>query len=145
MMPPVKQHLEKIPLTARQFIKFCIVGVTNTGVDFAAFLLFTRIFDFHYLVANIFAFCISVTNSYLLNRAFTFKSKQSKKTEYASFFAVMVVGLVLAELILSFGVEVLGLGDLYAKAMAIAVVMFWNFFGSKHFAFKVKKDPKTNE
>lgn len=144
MMPPVKQHLEKIPVTARQFVKFCMVGVTNTGVDFAAFLLFTQVFTFHYLIANVLAFLISVTNSYLLNRAFTFKSKQSKKTEYLSFFAVMIVGLLFAELILSFGVEILELPVIYVKAGAIAVVMFWNFFGSKYFAFKIKKAPQTN-
>jgi len=144
MMPPVKQHLEKIPLTARQFIKFCMVGVTNTGVDFAIFLLLTRILDFHYLIANVFAFLISVTNSYLLNRIFTFKSKQAKKMEYLTFFSVMIVGLLLAELILSFCVEILHLEDFYGKIAATAVVMFWNFFGSKHFAFKIRKAPQTN-
>lgn len=136
----MKQHLEKIPVSIRQFIKFCIVGVLNTAIDTLAYIFFTRIFGIFYLLANIFAFVISSTNSYYLNRIFTFKSAQDKKKlEYSKFISVLLVGLVIAEIVLFICVHFFNLNDIVGKLIAIAIVLFWNFFGSKFFVFKIRK------
>jgi len=119
-----------------------MVGVTNTVIDMAAYLLFTRVFGVFYLLANILAFIISSTNSYFLNRIFTFKSSQNKKMEYSLFLTILLIGLGLAEIILYFCVSQLGASDIIAKCTAIIIVLFWNFFGSKFFVFKVKKGLK---
>ncbi len=136
----MKQHLEKIPVSLRQFIKFCFVGLLNTAIDTFAYIFFTRVLGIFYLLANIFAFMISSTNSYFLNRVFTFKSTHDKKKlEYGKFMSVLLVGLFLAEIVLFICVHFFGLDDIIGKLSAIAVVLFWNFFGSKFFVFKIKK------
>lgn len=132
----MKQHWQKIPISIRQFIKFCVVGVLNTGIDFLAYLFFTRIVGVFYLLANIFAFMVSSTNSYFLNRIFTFQSNHNKKRlEYGKFMSVLIFGLALAEIVLFLCVNFFGTNDIYGKAFAIGVVLFWNFFGSKFFVF----------
>lgn len=136
----MKQHIEKIPVSYRQFIKFCFVGLANTAIDMLAYLFFTRILGVYYLIANILAFMISSTNSYFLNRTFTFKSKHDKKAlEYSKFMSVLLFGLVLAETVLFISVRFFETGDVVGKVIAICTVLFWNFFGSKFFVFRVKK------
>lgn len=136
----MKQHIEKIPVSLRQFIKFCFVGLLNTGIDMLAYLFFTRILGVFYLIANILAFMISSTNSYFLNRTFTFKSKHDKKAlEYSKFMSVLLFGLVLAEIVLFISVHFFETNDVLGKIFAIGIVLFWNFFGSKFLVFRIKK------
>ena len=46
----------------RQFIKFSLVGGFNTIVDLVAYIFFTRVIPWHYLVAGTLAFLIAATN-----------------------------------------------------------------------------------
>lgn len=139
MIAAVKHLVDKIPITARQFIKFCMVGVANTAIDLAAYFLFTRVFGVYFLIANILAFAISATNSYILNRRFTFKSANPKKhLEFTAFIVILLIGLGIAESILYLVVQ-LGFSDIIGKLASVAVVMFWNFFGSKFLVFEFKK------
>lgn len=142
MYKKVRHHIEKVPVSLRQFIKFSLVGVANTTIDIGFYLFFTRVFGIFYLVANILAFLIAVTNSYFLNRRFTFKSKQNKKLEYSLFVVVQIVGLLIAELILYVSVTSFGWIDIHGKLVAVVIVIFWNFIASKNFVFKIRKKPK---
>ncbi len=137
----MKQHWEKIPLSFRQFIKFCIVGVINTAIDTLTYYFFTRFLNVFYLTANVFAFIISTANSYYLNRNFTFQSvHEKKKLEYGKFIGIQLVGLAITEVILYLFVTYFGQEhDIIGKLSAVVVVLFWNFFGSKFFVFKIKK------
>lgn len=125
----------------KQFIKFCTVGLINTLIDIVAYYIFTRVFGIFYLIANILAFLASSTNSYFLNRFFTFQSNHhSKKIEYTKFMSVLVSGLILAEIILFTAVNIFHFNDLIGKGIAIAIVLFWNFFGSKILVFTIRKE-----
>lgn len=135
----MKHHWQKIPLSYRQFIKFCLVGVLNTAIDTLTYIFFTRILGVYYLLANIFAFVTSSTNSYYLNRIFTFQSiHDKKKLEYGKFMTILLLGLGITEIILYLFVSTFGLNDIIGKLAGVVVVLFWNFFGSKFFVFKIK-------
>lgn len=134
----MKQHLERIPPSMSQFIKFCMVGVCNTVLDFLSYILLTRVFGIFYLLANVFSFIISSTNSYFLNRHFTFKGRgEKKKKEYLKFMGVMLVGLALGQGVLFVSVHFLGLNDLFGKVIGVVVGIFWNYFGSKRVVFAI--------
>lgn len=100
-----------------QFSKFFVVGILNTGLDFAIlnFLMrMTNIYEGQSIVYfNTISFSIAVINSYLLNKYWTFsaqdavpvsgmgpasgwgeKNKNSSKisTEFIKFFSVSAVG-----------------------------------------------------
>lgn len=125
--------------TIKQFIRFALVGCLNTGLDFMIYAALTRLFLFweeHYLIANFIAFSTATVNSYLLNKYWTFKDKSKKHSQqYAKFFTVSFIGLLLTEIILYMLVEA-GMHDLLAKLLAIGVILFWNFFANKMWTFK---------
>src|SRR5580704_14223489 len=55
-----------------QFVKFGIVGVSNTVLAFAVYTLLLKVFGVWYLVASAIGFALGATNGFLLNRRWTF-------------------------------------------------------------------------
>lgn len=123
--------------TLKQFIKFGLIGLLNTLVDLIAYIFFTRILFWHYLVAAFFAFVIAVSVSFILNSYWTFEIVQDKfKQRYAKFFLVALGGLCLTELFLYILVDKFFWFDLWAKIFTVLVVVNWNFFLQKYWTFK---------
>lgn len=127
-----------------QFVRFAIVGVINTGVDYVTYFLLTRLvdyFDEHKVYATSIAFILAATNSYFMNKIWTFRDKSRQVGEqYLKFFAVSLVGFGLNALIFYFLLR-LGLYDILAKVLTTGVVLFWNFLANKLWTFKQKIPP----
>ncbi|MCL5795735.1 MAG: GtrA family protein, partial [Patescibacteria group bacterium] len=57
-------------------------------------LPFTRWLGIFYLVAKVFSFILASINNYILNRVWTFRSREKNiKREFIKFFVVSLVGL----------------------------------------------------
>lgn len=122
-----------------QVLKFALVGVSSTLIDWAIYFLLTRETSTFYLFAKSISFIISAINSYYLNRLWTFESTQKNVIqEFAKFLIVSTIGLVTNTLILKLAVEKFHWSDLTGLALATLVVMFWNFSANKLWVFKVK-------
>src|SRR3984893_14604373 len=61
------------PPVVIQFVKFGIVGVSNTLLTFAVYTLLLKVFDVWYLAASAIGFALGATNGFLLNRRWTFR------------------------------------------------------------------------
>lgn len=121
----------------RQFVKFSLVGVSNTAVDFLLYAFLTRVVGLHYLAANVLSFGTAATWSYLANRTWTFRDRASRiRTQYPKFVAVSVGGLLLTTLSLYVLVHVLGVFDLFAKVLTIGLTLFWNFLLNRYWTFR---------
>src|SRR6202167_2699056 len=55
-----------------QFVKFGIVGVSNTLLTFAIYTLLLKAFGVWYLAASAIGFAVGAVNGFLLNRRWTF-------------------------------------------------------------------------
>ncbi len=127
---------QRFPIV-RQFTKFALVGLLNTLIDYAVFAGLVFAVHIHYLVANIISFSLAATNSYLLNRRWTFRSRNPAwRNEAVKFFIIIILGLGLNEVILFLLVDKAHIHALLAKAAGIVVVMFWNFLGTRLWAFR---------
>lgn len=134
----IRQHpqIVKRPGLA-QFIKFSLVGASNTVIDFGTYLFFTRLLALHYLPANTLSFTLAATWSYTMNRLWTFRDRSSRiRVQYFKFLFVSLIGLGLVSLLLFFFVEVLGFHDLVAKALAVVIVLVWNFSANRYWTFR---------
>jgi putative flippase GtrA len=83
---------------ARQFVKFCIVGLSSTVINFGFFnLLYHKLFDHELVPSLTIAFFLSVLNGFFWNRKWTFREARghSPATQSLRFFAVNVVGWLL--------------------------------------------------
>ncbi len=120
-----------------QLIKFGMVGVMNTLVDFIVYQLLVY-FGLHYAAAQCISYSCGLLNSYFFNSRWTFKeTKKYTKQEFARFILVNLVSLGISVLLLRLCYEVLGItSDLVAKLIVTALVMVINFIGNKLFVFK---------
>lgn len=118
-----------------RFIKFAIVGTSGAVVDFGVLNLLHLVFGFSKFWANTCSFTLAVINNFTWNRLWTFPESRERplKSQLAQFALVNVAGLAINQIVfLSLDRYVFGpllgpLGYNVAKAIAIIVVLFWNF------------------
>ncbi|MGE1084315.1 GtrA family protein [Pseudomonas shirazensis] len=123
-----------IPERFHEFIRFGLVGVTNTAVHAGIVIALMEILAPPAFVANGVAFCFANVMSYLLNSRFTFKMPASL-LGYRRFLAVSLVSLGLTLLITS-AVEYLGLHYSVGLVLVIFIVPVLNYLVMKLWAFK---------
>lgn len=120
-----------------QFVKFSMVGVSNTLVDFTIFSLLIYGVGLHYIGANAISFTTATTWSYILNRHWTFRVRHGKvHVQYFKFILVSAVGLGLTTFLLYLFIDRAHLAKILAKALAIIIVLGWNFPLNRHWTFR---------
>ena len=134
-----------------QFIKFGLVGVLNTGVDWVVFYLLIHFaLEGSETIAKALAFLVAMLNSYLLNTIWTFKkeyqsstasSGNSKSIIFGKFMAVSLVGwginvLVFSQALRSLDIALLSNKELLPLVFASGAAIVWNFFANKLWTYK---------
>lgn len=143
-----KQIPEKTVQVLLQFVKFGIVGVSNSLINYlsyvASLLLFRKLYWFvaaDFLAAQIVAFVLSVLWSYYWNNRYVFAGEAEKNTSWVATLAKTFVtysftGLILSEALLLLWVNVVGLSEFVAPVLNIIICFPINFVINKLWTFK---------
>ena len=126
-----------------QFIKFGIVGISNTLISYVVYVLLV-FGGFHYLVASIMGFIISVFNAYYWNNKYVFKSHTGElrvwwKVLIKTFISYAGTGLLLSNILLVLWVEFLKFSEIIAPILTLVITIPLNFLLNKYWAFKKNK------
>lgn len=118
-----------------QFMKFGVVGALAFCIDYGLLALLTEAFGVNYLVSATISFTVSVVFNYLasMRYVFTHKEDMSRRREFVIFIILSVIGLLINNVCMWAGVELLGVQYLIVKIAATAIVMVWNFVTRKIF------------
>lgn len=120
-----------------KFIKFCVVGFSGMIIDFGTTWLLKEKVKLNKYVANSTGFILAATSNYFLNRIWTFDSHNSSvETEYLSFLAISLVGLLLNNLFIYIFSDRYKINFYLSKAFAIGLVTLWNFGMNYLFTFR---------
>ena len=134
-----------------QFVKFGIVGVSNTVLSYVLYavtLLGLQKADIlpkvDYLVAQVIAFVLSVLWSFYWNNkyVFTMEEGQSRnlwKALAKTYVSYSFTGLFLSAVLLFLWVQVLGISEFIAPIINLVVSVPLNFLINKFWAFRVKE------
>ena len=151
-------HKEEAKKTIWQMVKFAIVGVLNTLVDFAVFQTLNLTLGWVY-AAQVLGYTFGVINSYLWNSNWTFREQRTRSLKEMGLFLLVNI----ASLGVSLGMmwllrEVFGVtnewvaqwmptalagfikGDTIAKLIATVFAIAVNYLGNRLFVFKKKTD-----
>jgi putative flippase GtrA len=120
-----------------QFVKFGIVGVSNTLLTFFVYTLLLKAFGVWYLAASAIGFVVGAINGFLLNRRWTFKEHVGDALTPVRWAIVQGSGLALNEGLLYLFVDRAGLDKLIAQACSIALVTVSTFFANRAWTFRV--------
>jgi len=130
-----------------QFIKFCIVGVTNTAVAYflnigILFLLKDAGWRWDYIFANVTSFTISIFWSFYWNNKYVFKEKPDEvrnkwKALGKTFLSYGFTGYILNNILLFVLVDMLGMSKYIAPLVTLIISVPVNFLLNKLWAFKI--------
>ncbi len=129
----------------RQFIKFGLVGVSNSLVSLAIYYLFIFINPNLYIVGNTVGYFVSILNAYFWNNKFVFtKKEETPMRSFVKTFASYGITFVIQTALLYIMVDILKISDIIAPLINILITLPINFLLNKLWAFKDKGN-KTEE
>jgi putative flippase GtrA len=141
-MSPAAELAYRIGAAARrpaswwQLFKFGLVGGSGYVLNLAVFALLAGSLGVQHVAAAIAAFCVAVTNNFVLNRYWTFGPGEGPAHfQAARFFTVSLASLGLNLGVLELLIANHLTGELTAQAISVAVAMPFNFLGNKLWTF----------
>lgn len=135
-------------LTLPQPVRFAVIGLLNTGVDFGLFFFLTSILDLHFFFANLISTTAALIVSFTLNAQLTFSGSMTRANA-GLFSLVTLTGLWLLQPVIIAVVEPVisfilqstpysGVILLLAKAVATCASLVWNYLLYKNLVFRAK-------
>jgi putative flippase GtrA len=131
---------------AVQFVKFGIVGVSNTLLTFIVYTVLLKVFGVWYIAASAIGFIVGATNGFLLNRRWTFAGHVGDALTPVRWAVVQGCGLALNLVLLFVFVHEAGLDELIAQAFATGLVTVSTFFANRAWTFRMQHgqpDPRV--
>ncbi|HWO99652.1 MAG TPA: GtrA family protein [Methylococcus sp.] len=128
-----------MPLRVRRVLKFGVVGVLNTAVDFALYIFLTNSLTIWPVLSNLASYTAGVVNSFALNRRWTFADGEYRDGlayQFPVFLLVNVSGLLLTTG--AIWLALFWLEPVPAKTVSVPLTLFWNYWFSKNFVFRHK-------
>ncbi len=145
-----KEYTDEIHNSLMQFVKFGIVGVSNTVISYVLYtfsLLAMRklgiLEGIDYLIAQVIAFVLSVLWSFYWNNKMVFvmedgESRNMFKALVKTFISYSFTGLFLNSILLVLWVQVFHISEFIAPIINLLISVPVNFIINKFWAFKTE-------
>ena len=122
-----------------KFIRFSIVGVGNTLVNWGMFFILNA-FGVYYIISNLIAYAVATINSYIWNSLWVFKYGQGLKVNTSvKFFILNLIGLTVNTSIMYVLVDIFNFKKFVALVIASIFVVIMNYTVNKLWVFREKK------
>jgi putative flippase GtrA len=119
-----------------KLLRFIAVGGFCFLLNLAVLYVGTDVIGLHYLVSMLASVAITTAASWLLNRIYTFKSKDpAKAREAGRFLRTTLMNMAIATLAMFIAVDFIGLNYLVSSALIAIVMTAWNFFAHNRWSF----------
>jgi dolichol-phosphate mannosyltransferase len=140
----------------RQLVKFAIIGISGTIIDFGVLNILAVLLKFNVYLSAGASFVLAATNNFYWNRKWTFKDQKNNKkiqVQYFQYIIIMTIGFLLNLIILRTFLPYFG--NLFnlntnsalvinlSKVIATIVVTLWNFIGSKKLVFAEQNENRN--
>ena len=125
--------------TVIQFIKFAIVGCSNTLISLGVYYVLVY-FGVCYVGANAAGFVVSVCNAFYWNNKYFFKSKKEHnvKKVFGKVFMSYGGSFLLSTGLIMLFVEILDMSEYVAPLLRLLITVPVNFVVNKFWAFQDK-------
>lgn len=124
------QEIEKVG-------KFALVGVVNTLLDMGLFALLAQLLGVNVYLSQCISFSAGVLNSYLLNRSWTFRTKEAFwSPALVRFLLLNVAMLAVSTAIIWLFYDLLGIHKLIAKVISTGCTLVVSFLINRLWVFR---------
>ena len=123
---------------AGQALRFSLVGVANTLLDFAVFTLLTLLpfFAERFVYAQVISYSCGVVCSLVLNKLFTFRQRDPMTAKQIGFFLAVNLAALGASSGALYLYQLWQWPPMLAKALSVPFSLGVNFVGNKLFVFR---------
>lgn len=137
-----------------RFMRFAVVGLIGFVVDFGVMNILTNVFHTPFVLAGAASFAAAIVSNFTWNRYWTYPDSRTKsmRRQLVQFFLVSIIGLTIRvpllallepamvqffeSLHLNFAwVTAEDVAHNVTLAIAVIVVMFWNFFANRYWTY----------
>ena len=123
-------------LFVKQFVKFGIVGVSNTLISLGVYYVLVYL-SVYYILAHVASFVVSVCNAYFWNSRYVFSKKGGSEVKpFIRTFVVYGGTFLLSTGLLYVMVEMLFVSEWLAPLLNLCVTVPLNFLLNKYWAFR---------
>ena len=127
-----------------QFVKFCLVGLSNTAISFLVYYIFVFIDKRLYLIGSVLGFAASVLNAYYWNKKYVFKKKGEPVRVLIKTFAAYGTNLLIGTGVLYLLVDAAGLSAYIAPFINLIITVPLNFLLNKFWVMKDRDEANNN-
>lgn len=129
-----------------QFIKFCIVGVSNIIISYFIYLFCYKIFlgfgitgKVNYLTSQLIGFVVSLFWSFYWNNRYVFSHQSEHRKLIKSFFKMVAsysfTGIILNSFLLILWIDFFNISEVFAPVINLLFSVPLNFILNKYWAF----------
>jgi putative flippase GtrA len=136
-----------------RFLRFAVVGSVGALIDFSLFNIQTSLLKIPPIYAQAVSFSVAVSSNFIWNRYWTYPDSRSKVVlrQIFEFVIVNVIGLAIrtpliawlgpllitffSQFVIPFKITPTLAGHNIALAIAVGVVMMWNFFVNRFWTY----------
>lgn len=130
------KDLHSFKIFAVQFIKFSIVGASNTFISLGVYYLLIYL-KLNYILANAIGFLLGVINSYFWNSRFVFRaSNPDTKVVFLKTLVSSAVAFAIGTFTLYIMVDKIGISQTLAPIINLFITTPINFLLNKFWAYK---------
>lgn len=140
-MENIKKIIKKV--FTKEIMLYIVFGVLTTIINLGSFFIMNSILKWNENISNFIAILLAVLFAYITNKDLVFHSKAESIKEKFQEFCKFMLGrafTMIVEFVGGLFLFKLPIPNIISKATLTIVVIILNFFISKFFAFKSKKD-----
>lgn len=123
-----------------QLLRFFLVAIANT-LSFIFIVIVCKFFNFSDVAANFLGYLVAITQSFLLNRRWTFLHDGRIRSTFILYLVVISIAYLMNLLTLLFAIDHLQLSGLFPHALGAIAYGGIAFIGMRYVVFRI--NPKT--
>lgn len=121
---------------SKTFVRFIVIGLVSTAINYATFYALYALEILHYAPASAVGYCIGLIVGYFFNKAWTFEVAQHSVGGVAKYLTTYTASLCLSLALLTLLVDGLGVPAWLSNIGVIGVTTVTNYCGLRFWAFK---------
>jgi len=132
----IDHRVKKLLLQNKQFLLYCMIGLSGTVLDFGVFSLIRQAKLLDYQGANAVSYASGTLLSFILNTRFNFRVTDKIALRLVCFFGVALLGWSVSAGLLLVLVRIYGCNEYLSKAAALVVVVILQYNLNRLFSFR---------
>ena len=126
--------LKFFPSTERfwEVFRFLVVGGSCFLLEYFLLFALTEFVGFDPLISAPIAFTVSLIVNYILCVYVVFHAENQPGRQMFFFILTSIMGLGINQLVMWFFIDIIGIWYMFAKVIASAIVMIWNYFTKRY-------------